>query len=419
MNKPTIDEQLAILMRGAEYGDTQIEEHMQEELRERLIEAQKSGRPLRVYCGYDPTAPDIHLGHTVTMRKLRQFQELGHQAIFLIGTFTGLVGDPSDKDKARPRRTPEELAENARTYTQQAHRILDPEMTEVRYNADWLSKLTFADVIGLAANFTVQQFLARDNFSKRHAKGDPIWLHEFFYALMQGYDAVALETDVQLGATEQLFNLLAGRKLQEAFGQKPQVCLTLPILVGTDGALRMSKSTGNYVGIDETPEDKYGKAMSIPDSAMRNWFDLVTRWTPAQIDELLGAVARDEVHPMEAKKKLAWEIVAIFDGDEAADMAAAHFERVHQQRKLPQDMPTYTLSGPTNVVEIISGAGLSRSKSDARRLVQQGAVRLDGEQVTGIETEIEAAEERVLQVGKRRFLRLVPRLVPGDAPSHT
>ena len=407
MSRLTIDEQVAILMRGAEFGDEQIKDHMQAELRERLIEAEKDGRPLRVYCGYDPTAPDIHLGHTVTMRKLRQFQELGHQAIFVIGTFTALVGDPSEQDKIRPRRTPEEIAENARTYVQQAHRILDSEKTEVRYNADWLAKLTFEDVIGLAANFTAQQFLARDNFARRHKRGDPIWLHEFFYALMQGYDAVILETDVQLGATEQLFNLLAGRKLQESFGHKPQVCLTFPILVGTDGSMRMSKSTGNYVGIDEAPEDKYGKTMSIPDFAMRNWFELVTRWTPEQIDDLLGAVERDEVHPMEAKKKLAWEIVSIFDGDEAADKAAAHFARVHQRRQLPQEMPTHALAGPTNVVDLIFAAGLARSKSEARRLVQQGAVKLDGERVTSIEAEIEAAGERVLQVGKRRFLRLL------------
>jgi len=407
MSQLTIEEQLAILMRGAEFGDEQIREHMEDELRERLIASEKTGRPLRVYCGYDPTAPDIHLGHTVTMRKLRQFQELGHQAIFLIGTFTGLIGDPSDKDKARPRRTPEELADGARTYTKQAFRILDADKTEVRYNADWLASLTFEDLIGLSAHFTVQQFLARDNFSKRYQKGEAIWLHEFFYALMQGYDAVALEADVQLGGTEQLFNLLVGRKLQEAFGQKPQVCLTFPILVGTDGKLRMSKSMGNYIGIDEAPEVKYGKTMSIPDSAMRNWFELVTRWTPAQIEALLEAVARGEMHPMEAKKQLAWEIVSIFDGDEAADRAAAHFERVHQQRKLPEDMPTQTLAGPTNVVDVVHAAGFARSKSEARRLVQQGAVKLDGERITSIEAEIDAEGERVLQVGKRRFLRLV------------
>lgn len=406
MGKPTIDEQLTLLMRGAEFGDEQIKEHMHKELHDRLAEAEKAGRPLRVYCGYDPTAPDIHLGHTVTMRKLRQFQELGHEVTFLIGNFTGLVGDPSDRDRGRPRLSAEKLAENARTYTQQAFRILDPGKTEVRYNADWLAGLTFEDIIGLAANFTVQQFLTRDNFARRHERGDPIWLHEFFYALMQGYDAVALETDVQLGATEQLFNLLAGRKLQEAFGQKPQVCLTLPILVGTDGTERMSKSTGNYVGIDDAPEDKYGRTMSIPDSAMRNWFELVTRWTPDQINELLDAVEQGEVHPMEAKKKLAWEIVSIFDGDEAADQAAAHFARVHQQRELPQDMPSLTLAGPTNIVDIIHAAGFAPSKSQARRLVQQGAVKLNGERVESIESKIVADEEKILQVGKRHFVRL-------------
>jgi tyrosyl-tRNA synthetase len=410
MTKPTIDEQIAILMRGTDFGDEQTKQHMQKELRQRLVESEKTGKPLRVYCGYDPTAPDIHLGHTVTMRKLRQFQELGHQVTFLIGTFTGLIGDASDKTSARPQQTPEQVAENAHTYVAQAFKILDPENTRVRENAEWLSKLTFADVIGLAANFTVQQFLARDNFSLRYEKGDPIWLHEFFYALMQGYDAVAMETDVQVGGTEQLFNLLAGRKLQEAFGQRPQVCITVPILVGTDGEMRMSKSTGNHVGITDPPEEKYGKTMSIPDAAMRNWFVLLTRWSQAQIDELLGAVARGEVHPMEAKKKLAWEIVSIFDGDEAADRAAAHFERVHQERKLPEDMPTLTLEGPINVVEAIHELEFARSKSQARRLIQQGAVKLDGERVESINVEVEAEDgEKVLQVGKRRFARLISR----------
>lgn len=408
MSKPTIDEQVAILMRGAEYGDEQIKEHMREELRERLIEAEKTGRPLRIYVGFDPTATYLTIGHTVPMRKLRQFQDLGHHVIFLIGTFTGLIGDPSDKTSARAQQTPEQVADNARTYTEQAFRILDPDKTEVRDNAEWLSKLTFADVIKLASHFTVQQFLARENFSLRYEKGDAIWLHEFFYALMQGYDAVALETDVQGGGTDQLFNLLAGRKLQEFFGQRPQVCITLPILVGTDGHTRMGKSKGNYIGIDEPPEVKYGKSMSIPDSAMRNWFELVTRWMPEQIDELLEAVEQGELHPMEAKKKLAWEITSIFDGDEAADRAAAHFERVHQQRQLPEEMPSHPLSGPTNVVDIIHGAGLAPSKSQARRLVQQGAVKLDGEPVTAIETEIEPKGEQILQVGKRRFLRLTP-----------
>jgi tyrosyl-tRNA synthetase len=344
------------------------------------------------------------------MRKLRQFQELGHDVIFVIGSFTAMVGDPSDKDAARPRLTFEQVMANAKTYTDQAFLILDREKTQVVYNHDWLSKLDLEQFTEMASRFTVQQFLARDNFSLRHEKGDAIWLHEFFYALMQGYDAVAMETDVQVGGTEQLFNLLAGRKLQESFGQRPQVCVTMPILVGTDGTMRMSKSTGNHIGITDTPEDKYGKTMSIPDSAMRNWFELVTRWTPEQIDGLLNAVERGELHPMEAKKKLAREIVSIFDGDEAADGAAAHFERVHQERKLPQDMPTLTLDGPTNVVDIIHAAGFAPSKSQARRLVQQGAVKLEEERVDSIEMEIEAkTEEKILQVGKRRFVRLVSR----------
>jgi tyrosyl-tRNA synthetase len=408
MNKPVLDEQVAILMRGAEFGDEQIKEHMRAELRERLMESERDGRPLRVYVGFDPTATYLTLGHTVPMRKLRQFQELGHEVTFLVGSFTALIGDPSDKSSARRQQTPEEVAENARSYTQQAFRILDPHKTVVRENAEWLSRLTFRDVIELSAHFTVQQFLVRDNFAQRYKQGDAIWLHEFFYALMQGYDAVAQKTDVQIGGTDQLFNLLAGRKLQETFGQRPQVCLTMPILVGTDGRLRMGKSLGNHIGIHEAPEVKYGKTMSIPDSAMRNWFELITRWKPEQINGLLEAVERNEVHPMEAKKKLAWEIVSIFDGDTAADRAAAHFERVHQQRDLPETMPVWALSGPMNIVDLIHVAGLAPGKSQARRLVQQGAVRLNGRRVESIEDQVMVTGEAVLQVGKRHFVRLVP-----------
>jgi tyrosyl-tRNA synthetase len=408
MDRPTIEEQVTILMRGADFGDEQIKEHMQAELRERLIEARSNRRPLHVYCGYDPTAPDIHLGHTVTMRKLRQFQELGHDVTFLIGSFTGLIGDPSDRDSARVQQTTQQVAENARTYTEQAFKILDPKKTTVRENAEWLSDLTFRDVIDLASNFTVQQFLTRENFALRYKDGNPIWLHEFFYALMQAYDAVAMETDVQVGGTEQLFNLLAGRKLQEASGHRPQVCITLPILVGTDGVLRMSKSTGNYVGLDDSPDDKYGKTMSIPDTAMRNWFELATRWPPELIDDLLKAVEQGRVHPMQAKKKLAWEIVSIFDGDDAADQAAARFERVHQRGKLPADMPSIALTGSANIIDIIYDAGLVRSKNEARRLVHQQAVKLDGEPIASIDMDVVVTAERVLQVGRRRFLRLRP-----------
>lgn len=404
-----IDEQMPILMQGVEFGDPQMRDTMETELRERLAE----GRPLRVYCGYDPTSTDLHLGHTITMRKLRQFQDLGHEAIFLIGDFTGLVGDPSDKESARRQQTPEEVAEKAETYVQQAFKILDPEKTIVRHNSEWLSGLSFIDVIELASYFTVQQFLARENFARRYAKGDPIWVHEFLYALMQGRDAVAMETDVQLGGSDQLFNLLVGRKLQETLGQRPQICLTFPILVGTDGYLRMSKTTGNHIGIDEPPEQMYGKVMSLPDHAMIDYYTLVTRFTPDQIATINEGLADGSVHPRDAKMQLAREIVSIFHGDEAADEAERHFRTVFQERELPPEMPTYPMESPANIVDLLADSGLAKSKSEARRLIQQGGVRLDGEKVKSIEQVIEVQEEAVLQVGRRKFIKLVP-ASPGD-----
>lgn len=404
--KCTIDEAMAILMRGVEYGDPQIKETMERELRERLIESQQTGRPLRVYLGVDPTAPDLHLGHTVPMRKLRQFQELGHECIFLIGNFTGLIGDPSDKESARRQMTPEELEANARTYTEQAFRILDPQRTIVDYNARWLASLTFADVIKLASNFTVQQFLARDNFAKRMQRGDPIWLHELMYGLMQGYDAVALRADVQIGGIDQLFNLLAGRKLQEYFGQRPQVAITLPILVGTDGVLRMSKTTGNAIGINEPPEQMYGKVMSIPDSAMMNYFNLLTRYTPAQIAAVEEGLRSGRLHPRDVKMELAREIVSIYHGDEAVGPAEEHFKRVFQQRELPPKMPEYRLERATTVLDVMVAAGLVSSRSEGRRLIQQGGVRLNGEVVQQLDVMITPNREQVLQVGRRRFVRI-------------
>jgi len=400
----SIDEQMAVLMRGVEFGDEQTRETMARELRERLAE----GRPLRVYLGVDPSAPDLHLGHTVPLRKLAQFQEFGHEVIFLVGSFTALIGDPSDKEGARSQKTPEEVRFNARTYVEQVHKVLDSDKTLIRYNDEWLSRLSFADVIKLAAHFTVQQFLARDNFAQRHEKNDPIWLHEFFYGLMQGYDAVALNTDVQIGGTEQLFNLMAGRKLMEAFGLRPQVCLTFPILVGTDGHLRMSKSTGNYIGISEPPEVMYGKVMSIPDHAMSNYMLLVTRWMPDDIAAVESALKAGQLHPRDAKMKLAREIVSIFYDDQAASEAEAHFRTVFQQGELPPDMPVFAVAQPVNIVDLLAEAGLAPSKSQARRLIQQGGVRLDGEKVSSIESEVVVSDARVLQVGRRQFVRLVP-----------
>jgi tyrosyl-tRNA synthetase len=404
----SIDEQVALLMQGTEYGDEQIKQNMTCELRERLIEAGREGRPLRVYCGYDPRTSDLHLGHTITMRKLRQFQELGHDVTFLIGSYTSLVGDPSDKDKTRLVMTVEEVERNARTYTRQAFKILDPARTRIRHNGEWLAGLTLLDLIKLGQNFTVQQFLARENFAKRMERGDPIYLQETFYALMQGYDAVAQETDVQIGGTDQLFNILiAGRKLQEAFGQKPQVAIIMGILPGTDGMVKMSKSLGNHIPILTEPDNMYGKVMSIPDFAMLTYYKLVTRSTPARIAQIEADLASGRLHPRDAKMGLAREIVSIFHGDEAAAQAEAHFVAIFQQHELPPQIPDFALSTPTELLEVMVLTGLARSKSDARRLIQQGGVRLDGKVVADVGLVVTPKDGQVLQVGKRRFARLV------------
>jgi len=402
-----VDRQVALLMQGAEFGDEETRAFMAGELRSRLLEAGAEGRPLRVYCGYDATKPDLHLGHTVTMRKLRQFQDLGHEVTFLIGDFTTRVGDPSDRDGLRPQLKPEQIAENARTYAEQAFKILDRERTRVRYNSEWLGQLGLADVVKMAGQFTVQQFLTRESFQVRMERGDPIWLHELLYALLQGYDALAQDTDVQIGGTEQLFSLLAGRKLQESRGQRPQVCITFPILVGTDGRQRMSKSLGNYIGIAEPPEVMYGKVMSLPDEVMGQYFRLVTRWTPEEVAHTEAELDAGRLHPMEAKKMLAWEIVDCYCGAAAARAAARHFERVHQEGKMPEEMPEFVLDRALPIPDLLLAAGLCRSKSQGRRLVEQGGVHLDGEPVESIEHLIVPGEQ-VLQVGKHRFMRLVP-----------
>lgn len=404
---PPVEQQLAILMRGVKFGDPTIRTNMEAELRQRLAESARDNRPLRVYCGFDPTASDLHLGHTVPMRKLAQFQQLGHEVVFLIGSFTALIGDPSDKTSSRRQQTDEEVREHARTFTDQAWKVLDPERTLVMYNGDWLSKLSFKDVIELAANFTVQQFLVRENFALRFDKGEPIWLHEFFYALMQGYDALAMRTDVQIGGTDQLFNLMAGRKLMENAGLRPQTVLTFPILVGTDGLLRMSKSTGNYIGINEPPETIFGKVMSIPDSAMRSFADLVTRWSPEEIAEKFAALDAGKIHPMDLKKQLAFEIVEIFQGPAAARAADLDFRKVHQEGEMPVAMPELRLLQPSSVLDILTNSGLVPSKSEVRRLAQQGGIKLDGERVDDPAQVVGPAGEHVLQIGKRKFLKLV------------
>ncbi len=405
---PPVDEQLAVLLRGVDYGDDRTLETMTEELRERLERSRRTGVPLTGYVGVDPTGTNLTLGHTVPLRKLRQLQDLGHRAVFVIGTMTAQVGDPSEHSALRRRLTPEEVDANAATYTEQAFKVLDRQATQVRRNGDWLGQLTFDDLLDLAAHFTVQQFLQRDNFAKRFRNGDAIWLHEFYYALMQAYDALELQTDIQIGGTEQLFNLMAGRKLQEAAGQKPQIPLTLPILVGTDGHLRMSTTRGNFVGIAEPPEEQFGKTMSLPDEAMVNWLNLVTSFHPSTIDEITAAIDNGEMHPMEAKKRLAHEIVSLFHGEAAAAEAQDYFERTVQSGHLPaeEEMPAHVLEEPTGLLRVMSSCGLASSNAEARRLVQQGGVRLDGEVVADPKLILQPGAERVLQVGKRKFLQL-------------
>ncbi len=400
-----IEEQVELLMQGTEYGDEELKKAMANELRQRLIDAEKEGRPLRVYCGFDPTSTDLHLGHTIPMRKLRQFQDLGHDVTFLIGSYTALVGDPSDKNKARPVLTEEQVAHNARTYAEQAFRVLDPEKTKVRYNGEWLSELSLVDLIRLGQNFTVQQFLARDNFANRLEKNEPIYLHETFYALMQGYDAVALQTDVQVGGSDQLFNIIvAGRKLQEALGQRPLVGIVLGILPGTDGVQRMSKSTGNIVPINNGAEDMYGKLMSIPDFAMGKYLRLATRWSPHEIEMLEKEVEAGKLHPRDAKMKLAFEIASVFYGEADAQKAQEAFVKTFQQKEVPDEMPEYELQDGQTVLEVVLAAKMAASKSEARRLFDQKGVRLDGETIE--RGDVIFPHPGVLQVGKRKFLRV-------------
>lgn len=400
-----IDEQVAVLMQGTEYGDEQLKQAMTDELRDRLELAEKEGRPLRVYCGYDPTAPDLHLGHTITMRKLRQFQEFDHDVTFLIGNFTSRIGDPSDQNRLRPQLTKEQAAEFARTFAEQAFKILDPERTEVKYNATWLQKLTFEDVIKLASNFTVGQFLARENFRLRWKENDAIFLHEFFYSLMQGYDAYTLRADVQVGGTDQLFNIVtAARKLMAFLGEKPNIAIIMGILPGTDGVIRMSKSMGNHIPIDSPPEDMYGKVMSIPDVAMPKFFQLITRWTPQEILAIESEIKEGSLHPRDAKMKLAREIVDIFHGKDAASKAEEHFINVFQKRESPEEIASYVLKPDQTLLEILTDSALVKSKSEARRLIDQKGVRLEGETLSDPNSVID--KKGVLQVGKRRFLKL-------------
>ncbi len=392
------DRQLQEIRRGV---DAIIPE---EELRSKLGES----RPLRVKAGFDPTAPDLHLGHTVLINKMRQFQELGHEVVFLIGDFTGMIGDPSGRSATRPPLTPQDVARNAQTYETQIFKILDRKRTRVEFNSRWMGQMSAADLIGLAARHTVARMLERDDFHKRYTSGKPIAVHEFLYPLVQGYDSVALQADVELGGTDQRFNLLVGRQLQQAYGQSPQVVITLPLLEGLDGINKMSKSLDNYVGITDTPDDMYGKIMSISDELMWRYYDVLSFRPLAELSQLRQEVAEGR-NPRDVKMGLAAELVARFHGAAAAATASEAFMRRFSDRLLPDDIVDVTVharEGRLGVAYLLREAQLVTSTSEALRMIRQGAVRIDGERVEDGRREISAGASHVFQVGKRRVARI-------------
>ncbi len=377
-----------------------------QEFRNKLALSVAENKPLRCKLGIDPSAPDLHLGHAVVLHKLRQFQELGHHIIIILGDFTGMVGDPTGRSETRKQLTEEEVRANAKTYQDQIFNILDPEKTEMVFNSEWLAKLTFADVIKLASSLTVARMMEREDFSKRYQENIPISIHEFFYPLMQGYDSIAIRADIEFGATEQKFNLLMGRQLQREYGQEPQVAFTMPILVGTDGVQKMSKSLGNYIGITEPPDEIYGKTMSIADELMPEYYRLATALTSAEIKNILEEIEQNKIHPRDAKMRLAREIVSLYHGNSAAREAEDHFKQVFQKRLMPEEMPSFSFSVPAGLIDVMVKAELVTSRSEARRLIQQRGVKVNGETVGSIELDLKAPAELVMQVGKRKFARI-------------
>ena len=381
--------------------------YTRQELESRLRAAADDGRQLRVKLGLDPTAPDIHLGHTVVLRKMRQFQDLGHKAVLIIGDYTARIGDPSGVNKTRPILSEDDINANAKTYFDQAGRILDtsPDKLEIRNNSEWLETLTFAELLRLAAIKTVAQMLQRDSFKNRLAAEEDVFLHEMLYPIMQGYDSVCIAADVELGGTDQTFNNLVGRDLQKAHGTQPQIVMVMPILVGLDGTEKMSKSKGNYIGVTDEPDDMFGKVMSIPDTLMDNYFTLLTDLPREQID---ATIDPDRTHPRKAKAQLGRAIVSQYHGAETAEAAEAEFDRVFSQRNVPTDMPEIAVSADAvNIVELVVSAGFAESNGQARRLVKQNAVSIDGVKITDVDADVTVTDGAVLKVGKRRFGRIV------------
>ena len=398
-------EQLKIIKRGT------VEILLEEELKAKLARSVQTGRPLKVKAGFDPTAPDLHLGHTVLMQKMRHFQQLGHEVIFLIGDFTGMVGDPSGQSELRPVLTEDQVKENARTYERQLFKLLDPNRTRVVFNSEWLDNMSAKELVQLAAKHTVARMLERDDFQKRLSRGQPVSIHEFLYPLIQGYDSVALAADVELGGTDQKFNLLVGRELMRGYGLEPQVVITTPLLEGLDGVNKMSKSLGNYVGVEESPPEMFGKLMSISDALMHRYYQLLSDLGPDELQRLQEDLEAGRKHPKQAKQELARELVARFHSPELAADAAREFDRVFSRKEAPDQVPEIHLrasEGKIWVVELLADKlSLAKSRSDARRLLQAGAVEINGERVTDPNNELAARGEYMIKVGKRGFARLV------------
>jgi len=397
------EKQLEAIRRGA------AEIIMEDELLAKLARSAKTGKPLRVKAGFDPTAPDIHLGHTVLVEKMRQFQELGHEVVFLIGDFTGMIGDPSGKSEMRRPLTPAEVEANARTYREQIFKILSPEKTRIEFNSRWLNRLTPSEMVGLASKYTVARMLEREDFKNRYESGNPISIHEFFYPLIQGYDSVALGADVELGGTDQKFNLLVGRTLQKEYGQEPQCLVLMPLLEGTDGVKKMSKSLGNYIGIAEPPAEMFGKLMSISDVLMLRYYELLSHISADALQKLKEDVKGGRINPKHAKEDLAFEIVKRYWGNDAALHARSEFERVFREKELPADIPEIKLRWPEQefwVAGILKESGLADSTSGALRLIRQGGVKVDGEKVTDPGATLPPGDY-LIQVGKRKFARII------------
>ncbi len=380
-----------------------------EELEKRLIKRRAEGRPLKLKLGADPSAPDIHLGHSVPLRKLRQMQQMGHHVDFVIGDFTGMIGDPTGRSKTRPALTREEVTANAHSYEEQVFKILLPEHTTIRFNSEWSDKLNFSDVIRLAAKYTVAGMLERNDYRQRYNDGQPVGVHEFLYPLAQAYDSVVLETDIEIGGTDQLFNFICTRDIMGRSGVEPEIVITVPLLEGTDGVEKMSKSLDNYIGISEPPEEMYGKTMSIPDTSIVKYFTLATDTEPAEVRKIEEGMSSGGMNPRDAKARLAREIVALYHGPDAAKKAEEHFETVFRQKEVPDEVEEFFVTPGNNwICAVIKNAGMAKSNSEARRLIQQGGVKIDGERLANVELELNKTDYEgiILQVGKRNFRRL-------------